>query len=147
MSDQKHRKGLPSPGDTEFFFAHGPGKRFTEPRLLCLLKRGPAHGYELLQRMADLPLPGPPPDTGATYRALREMEGNGLASSRWEEGGTGPRRRIYALTEEGERRLDQWVDAMQRRIDLLQEFVNLCHEKGHAHKAKHSRTSGATRRK
>ncbi|MBC7247472.1 MAG: PadR family transcriptional regulator [Actinobacteria bacterium] len=104
----------------------GPGKRFTEPRLLFLLREGPAHGYELMRRMGEVPLPGPLPDTGAVYRALRKMEQEGLVTSRWAETERGPRRKVYRITPGGKRRLAVWVEAMRGRVELLLRFLELC---------------------
>jgi PadR family transcriptional regulator PadR len=111
--------------DVETYMREGPGKRFMEPRLLFLLSRGPAHGYELLGRMQEVPMPGPLPDTGAVYRKLREMEERGLVRSRWDESGRGPRKRIYRITAEGKRRLAAWAEAMRRRMETLRCFLDL----------------------
>ncbi|MBN2025814.1 MAG: helix-turn-helix transcriptional regulator [Actinobacteria bacterium] len=103
----------------------GPGKRFMEPRILFLLSRGPAHGYELLGRMEEVPMPGPLPDTGAVYRKLRKMEEDGLVVSTWDEHDRGPRKRVYSITARGSERLAAWAEAMRRRIEVLQGFLDL----------------------
>lgn len=111
--------------DVETYIREGPGKRFIEPRLLFLLRQGPAHGYELIRRMGEVPLPGPLPDTGAVYRGLRKMEQEGLVTSRWAETERGPRRKVYRITAKGRRRLAVWVEAMRGRVALLQRFLAL----------------------
>jgi PadR family transcriptional regulator, regulatory protein PadR len=111
--------------DVETYMREGPGKRFIEPRLLFLLSRGPAHGYDLIGRMEEIPMPGPLPDTGAVYRKLRDMEERGLVRSRWDESGRGPHKRIYSITAEGKRRLAAWAEAIRRRMDMLQHFLDL----------------------
>ncbi|MEW6553963.1 MAG: PadR family transcriptional regulator [Actinomycetota bacterium] len=111
--------------DVETYMREGPGKRFIESRILFLLSQGPAHGYELIGRMDEIPLPGPVPDTGAVYRKLREMEERGLVRSRWDESGRGPRRRTYSITAEGKRRLAAWAEAIRRRMEMLQNFLDL----------------------
>lgn len=111
--------------DVQTYMREGPGKRFLEPRILFLLSRGPAHGYDLISRMGEVPLPGPAPDTGAVYRKLREMEERGLVISRWDEGGGGPRKRVYRITAEGGRRLDAWAEAIRGRMEMLQRFLDL----------------------
>jgi PadR family transcriptional regulator PadR len=74
--------------------------------LLSVLARGPAHGYAVIaalrQRSAgafDLP-------EGTVYPALHRLERAGLLGAHWERGGAGPgagrRRKVYALTDEGE---------------------------------------------
>ncbi|MBC7253151.1 MAG: helix-turn-helix transcriptional regulator [Actinobacteria bacterium] len=103
----------------------GPGKRFIEPRILFLLSRGPAHGYELLQRMEEVPLPGPLPDVGAVYRKLRSMEEEGLVTSRWTAAEKGPQRKVYRLTPRGRKRLALWAEAIRGRVTLLRRFLDL----------------------
>ena len=111
--------------DVETYMREGPGKRFIEPRILFLLSHGPAHGYELIGRMEEIPMPGPLPDTGAVYRKLRDMEERGLVRSRWDESGRGPRKRTYSITAEGKRRLAAWAEAIRRRMETLQRFLEL----------------------
>jgi len=111
--------------DVETYMREGPGKRFIEPRILFLLSRGPAHGYDLLSRMDEVPMPGPVPDTGAVYRKLRDMEERGLLVSRWDESSKGARRRVYSITAEGNGRLDAWAEAIRRRMEMLQNFLDL----------------------
>lgn len=112
--------------DVECYMREGPGKRFIEPRLLFLLRSGPAHGYELIRRMEEVPLPGPIPDTGAVYRALRRMEEEGLVISRWADPEAGPRRKVYRITSAGRRKLTIWAEAIRGRVELLQRFLELC---------------------
>lgn len=128
MAKRKIQEGECLVSDLETFMREGPGKRFIEPRVLFLLNRNPAHGYEIINRMDDVPMPGPIPDTGAVYRKLREMERNSLVVSHWEESRPGPQRRVYKITEKGEERLATWVEAIRVRTQLLQRFLDLCDE-------------------
>jgi PadR family transcriptional regulator PadR len=70
--------------------------------LLAVLAEAPAHGYELIQRLAarsdgalDLP-------EGTIYPALHRLERAGLARSSWAREG-GRRRRVYRLSAAGRR--------------------------------------------
>lgn len=112
----------------ERFVREGPQKRFIEPRLLYLIKRGPSYGYQLIEKMSNLPFPGPTPDSAAVYRMLREMEKHGLVASRWEHGDTGPSKRLYHITPQGEKRLRAWIAAFRERVRLLEGFIALCEE-------------------
>ncbi|MBN1289481.1 MAG: helix-turn-helix transcriptional regulator [Actinobacteria bacterium] len=112
--------------DRESFMVEGPGKSFTEPRILYVLRRMDSHGYEIISRIKEIPLPGPAPDTGAVYRKLREMEDDKLISSRWEEQESGPQRRVYKIEAMGLERLGDWLKAIEMRIKMLSEFVRLC---------------------
>ncbi len=115
--------------ENDAFRREGPGKRFIEPRILFLLYGKPAHGYKIIVRMEELPLPGPLPDTGAVYRKLRQMEGKELVSSRWEDGDSGPKRRIYSITAKGKLSMVTWVEAIEQRVSTLNRFISLCDEK------------------
>lgn len=77
--------------------------------LLAVLATGPAHGYEIAERLRrhsegafDLP-------EGTVYPALHRLEAHGWVDSSWQVEG-GRRRRVYELTGRGRRQL-----AAQRR--------------------------------
>ncbi len=112
--------------DAERFVREGPQKRFIEPRLLFLIKKGPSYGYVLQERIGQLPFPGPVPDSAAVYRALRDLEKRGLVRSQWESGEAGPAKRVYYITEAGEERLELWVTALKERIGMLRRFIAMC---------------------
>jgi poly-beta-hydroxybutyrate-responsive repressor len=112
--------------DHERFVREGPQKRFIEPRLLYLIKQSPGYGYQLTEDIGKLPFPGPAPDSAAVYRTLRDLEKEGLVRSEWEHGGAGPSRRVYALTPQGEGRLEVWVAAFKERVEMLNGFIALC---------------------
>src|SRR2546426_6603272 len=80
----------------------GLPKIFLRPCLLLLLGEGQAHGYDLLVRLTDL---GVKVDPGGLYRPLRAFEREGLVLPRGEPSASGPARRTYVLTPEG----DNWL--------------------------------------
>ncbi len=114
----------------ERFVREGPQKGFIEPRLLYLVKRGPSHGYQLVEEIGGLSFAGPVPDAAAVYRALRELERKGLLRSRWEHGVAGPARRVYRITPRGEERLRAWLEALRERVKMLEAFIALCEKEG-----------------
>ena len=71
--------------------------------LLLLVGESPGHGYDLRQGLAGLGVHTN--DTGRVYRALREMERDGLVASWWDEAPRGPARRVYHLTPKGDEQL------------------------------------------
>jgi PadR family transcriptional regulator len=104
-------------------------ERFAEPSVLLLLRDGPsAHGYELLDAMAER-FPGAQPDMGNLYRLLRSLEEEGFVRSEWDAETPGPARRRYWLTPEGERLLAAWATALGRARDRIDDFLQR-HEKG-----------------
>lgn len=70
--------------------------------LLFLLSMRSSYGYELRR---DLGLRGLSLDPALMYRTLRDMESNGLITSRWVGSGEGPRRRVYEITAAGKAEL------------------------------------------
>jgi PadR family transcriptional regulator, regulatory protein PadR len=97
-------------------------ERFTEPALLLLLRERPAHGYELMERLPDL-TGEQRVEMGNLYRLLRALEEEGLVSSEWDAASPGPAKRRYALTETGDRLLDQWVEALRSSQERTKSFL------------------------
>jgi poly-beta-hydroxybutyrate-responsive repressor len=79
-------------------------RHFVEPCLLLLLRERPDHGYELVDRLRVLGLAEG--DSASIYRTLRGLERSGLVRSVWRSSTTGPARRTYSLTGEGQAALD-----------------------------------------
>lgn len=65
--------------------------------LLGLLSDGPAHGYELMQRLSDKTEGRYEPSAGATYPILQQLQDEGLADVE-KEGG----KKVYKLTDAGQ---------------------------------------------
>ena len=57
------------------------------------------------------------------YRMLRDMEERGLVNSRWDTSNAGPARRMYRLTEEGDRYLAWWVEDLRETDRVLHHFL------------------------
>lgn len=111
--------------------------RFLDPVLLLLLHRGQAHGYTLLERLAEFGLGDL--DPSVIYRALRDMEEMGWVASTWDEEQTrGPPRRVYRLTAEGAHALAQWVQDLEETRGLVDRFLaayqqHITEDKGEHH--------------
>ena len=92
-----------------------------EPTVLLALHYGPAHGYTLIDYLAEFGLADLHPS--AIYRTLRDMEERGWVSSVWDEHQTqGPPRRVYRLTELGDEILAMWnrdLEDTRQMIDHL----------------------------
>lgn len=99
--------------------------RFIEPRLLLLLREKESYGYELIDRINEFSFFGTPIDPGAVYRTLRRMECENLVISRWDTKETGPARRIYCITKDGEDRLYGWVVNLKKRKEALEKFLKI----------------------
>lgn len=101
------------------------GDRFLEAWLLLLLKDGPSHGYQLLERLSETLGGGMFPDPGTVYRNLRRMEEEGLVSSSWDLQSSGPARRLYRLTEQGEELLHVWAVDVEHYRARLDRFLGI----------------------
>jgi DNA-binding PadR family transcriptional regulator len=104
--------------------APGAGRALSrlEPWLLLLLAESPAHGYELLDRLAALP-DAPAADRGHLYRTLRRLDEQGCVTSTWETPQAGSARHTYTLTAQGLQALDAWADHISAARARLESFL------------------------
>ena len=95
---------------------------FLQPRLILLLLQKSAHGYELMERLAEnAGMPGA--DPGLLYRTLRQLENEGLLHSTWDTEGQGPARRLYEVTPEGVDFLHAWAVRVRQIRHRLGQFL------------------------
>lgn len=100
--------------------------RMLRPALLGLLAREPVHGYVLLQKLGQLSMfADTAPDTGGVYRALKSMEDEGLVTSSWDTGGSGPAKRCYELTPDGHACLGRWQVTLEDYRDQIDEIARM----------------------
>lgn len=74
--------------------------------LLTLIESGATHGYAIAERLRGASGGTFDLADGTIYPALRRLSDSGLVTSRWSDD-DGRRRRVYALTAKGRRRLRQ----------------------------------------
>jgi DNA-binding PadR family transcriptional regulator len=89
---------------------------------MLLLAEEPCHGYELIGRLGELELGLESMDPSIIYRVLRHMENEGLATSRLNDSGSGPARKVYELTPEGLDVLDAWSANLGALSTMLKRF-------------------------
>lgn len=100
--------------------------RFVEPVVLLLLKeRGRSHGYDLLSHLSAYAFTDAEIERAALYRTLRRLEAGGFVSSGWETYGSGPARRIYALTLRGDEHLQEWAQVLARVASSMDRFIHV----------------------
>ena len=99
----------------------GRVERFVEPALLLLLSERAGHGYDLLDRLAEL-IPERI-DMGNLYRLLRGMEAHGLVTSEWDSSLPGPAKRTYAITDAGRELLRAWAKALRQTQKVVNDFI------------------------
>ncbi|MCO1603547.1 PadR family transcriptional regulator [Desulfosporosinus nitroreducens] len=100
-----------------------PIERSIQAELLLLLGQKASHGYELIQRLNDADFKSGEADTATVYRNLRRMDKDGLINSHWEVGESGPGRRLYQLTPQGEESLKIWVQYISQQKAKLEIFL------------------------
>jgi PadR family transcriptional regulator PadR len=98
--------------------------RFLEPCLLLLVHCQESHGYELADGLKPFGYEQNPVDTSTIYRFLRDLEERGLVSSRWDTSNTGPARRVYQTTEEGNLYLGWWIEDLRETDRVLHYFLD-----------------------
>lgn len=96
--------------------------RFLEPCLLLLLHCNEVHGYELVEELKQFGFEQNPVDLSTVYRMLRTLEERGFVTSRWDAGSSGPARRMYQITEEGDRYLGWWVEDLRETDRVLHHY-------------------------
>lgn len=122
----------PAGPDRRCKFVLAPPRHFLYPAILLLLAEEPRHGYRLVDSI--LRFGFGPVDRPSVYRALSELEGDGLLDS-WSATQTaGCTRHVYGLTDPGRETLAEWaevldqqrrnLEAMVRRFDKLDERAN-----------------------
>ena len=98
-------------------FVVSPPRNFLYPALLLLLAEEPRHGYLLCDALPSLGLGKM--DRPSVYRALAELEGDGLVRS-WDAAPTaGSTRHVHAVTPEGEQALEAWMSIVSRERNSL----------------------------
>jgi PadR family transcriptional regulator, regulatory protein PadR len=98
--------------------------RFVEPVVLLLLKtKGRSYGYDLASDVQRHALTDAAIERAALYRTLRALEANGNVVSEWDTSQGGPARRVYALTPEGERHLEEWAEVLDHVSRSMSRFV------------------------
>jgi len=120
--------------------------RYVEAVLLGLLAEGPAHGYDLNERMPTLfPLPDSLPDVSTIYRVLADLEAQGAIRASWASGAGGGRK-VYELTEVGEELLSFWIRRFEEEQVGVARFLERVNVVGRARRAG-GKKPGSTPRK
>ncbi len=97
------------------------GNIFTAALLYFLLEE-PLHGYLLVERFKGIGIDPSSVPYGVVYRLLRDMEREGLISSKWKIASSGPSRRIYFITENGVEFLEKWLYGTKKNLKLLENL-------------------------
>ena len=102
-------------------FGLAPPRRFMLPAILLLLSEEPCYGYGLVPRLLDFRFGRV--DRPAVYRALAQLEQDGLVHVSAEHHHPGPARRVYSVTPLGERVLRVWMGVVREEYAHLGEVI------------------------
>ena len=120
----KPRKCSRHPVDYPCTCAMGHLYRFIEPVLLLMIReRGQAYGYDLSGDLGDYAFTDADIERAALYRTLNILEKNGYVKSHWDTKGSGPARKVYSLTKDGEHHLRQWSEVLHNVSKSMSRFV------------------------
>jgi len=98
--------------------------RFVEPVVLLLLKnKGRSYGYDLSGELQQHALTDAEIERAVLYRTLRQLEKNGNVVSEWDVDKSGPARRVYRLTPNGEKHLEEWAAVLDHVSKSMARFV------------------------
>jgi PadR family transcriptional regulator PadR len=90
--------------------------------VLALLTGEPRYGFEIVQRLGQID--GMLTSEGTMYPLLGRLRRDGLVQSVWKESLSGPPRRYYRLSAEGQRALkafrDEWI-TFREAVDAILE--------------------------
>ena len=109
--------------DTGVFGSQRLPKNFMTPWVLLVLKQWNLHGYLILQQLERMGFSGV--DHATLYRELRRLETQGLVTSEWEAGESGPARRVYSITDAGEEMLLGWTEVVSGYQRMINGFFDL----------------------
>lgn len=97
--------------------------RFMEVCLFLLLREGEMHGYGLAEQLQAFGFSPEDLNVSTLYRTLRKMEREGFVISDWQEGQQGPKKRVYNITAEGEKNLEEWIQILRYRKARIEKVL------------------------
>jgi len=92
-----------------------------ETLVLSVLRKGGAHGFEILRRLEEAGSGALHLKEGSLYPALYRLEAAKMISGEWEVNAVrrGPRRRIYRLTAKGRRRFEEARGEFEQFVSVI----------------------------
>jgi len=98
-----------------------PPRRFILPAILLLLSEQPGYGYGLVPRLQELRFGHV--DRPAVYRALAQLEQDGLVEASDQDSTAGQSRRVHSVTALGERVLRIWMGVIKEEHAYLGQVI------------------------
>lgn len=112
----------PAPtASTNSRFELAPPRRFMLPAVLLLLSERPGYGYGLVPRLQEFRFGHV--DRPAVYRALAQLERDGLVEASSQSPTAGQARRVYRVTSLGNKVLRAWMGVIKEEHDYLGQVL------------------------
>jgi PadR family transcriptional regulator PadR len=89
--------------------------------ILSILLNGDAYPTEIIDKLKETKLVVV---EGTLYPLLTRLKNTGLLSYRWEESTSGPPRKYYRLTEEGEKFLKELQQSWHELVEAVNKTIN-----------------------
>lgn len=102
---------------------HPPRHMRIKLLILWILHQQPLHGDGILKKLEARSPKSWEPTSGALYTTLRRMEEDNVLTSEWEEQKEKKDRRIYHVTNKGEKLLRQGLLWLKKRMHVVQEMI------------------------
>jgi PadR family transcriptional regulator PadR len=115
MEESSPTEAVPPARTSRFELA--PPRRFILPAILLLLTERPGYGYGLVPQLEELRFGHA--DRPAVYRALAQLERDGLVEASAQHPTSAPARRVYMVTPRGEQMLRVWMGVVKDEQDFL----------------------------
>ncbi|MDR0327292.1 MAG: PadR family transcriptional regulator [Planctomycetaceae bacterium] len=94
--------------------------KLIQPAILAILTQEPLHGYELTQRIGEIPhFLDELPDLSGIYRMLKSLETRGMVTSNWDLSSGGRPKRIFSITESGKQCLEHWNGTLKKHHEAI----------------------------
>lgn len=91
--------------------------------LQTLARRGPLHGYGIVQHIRQMTESVLTVEEGALYPALQRMLARGWVMAEWRLSDNNRRARFYTLTDEGRQQLQQEVRDFERSVHAITRVI------------------------
>jgi PadR family transcriptional regulator, regulatory protein PadR len=91
--------------------------------VLRVLRTEPLHGYAIAQRIRDLSAGALDAEEGSLYPTLQNMLMEGWVRAKWGVSQTNRRIRVYSLTKQGLRQLDQQLSEYEQVTAAIQAIL------------------------
>lgn len=91
--------------------------------VLCELSKGPNYGYELMFKLQTFGIEEEDINISTLYRCLKKLEDAKLIGSNWEEGISGPNKKVYSITQDGVEELKNTILFIEDRKKILENVL------------------------